>query len=401
MTQSKRLQADPAQLDALLAAAYRGGDRPGPIDPHALPPLTEAECRALQLPPSCRDNVVPGRDHLGTWAHSGAGVTDWGPMLEENMGIQARNGAASAHLPPQLVGPLPAPRRAEDLLGWSNGDLAGVDPVLMNLLVAKGIPSLADLDIPRFQGLADGWAEAVRERLPNAERVFCQTPWQWKNDVNFFRLGVLCGFLEHEAGIAYKEEQRNLTAVWYTEPTDLFLNGVMDTRRGTCGNMAALHVAIGWRLGWPVSLACVKSHFVCRYDDGKVTHNIEATQAGYGGFKSDPDDYLIREHGLPEVALSSGSDLRALRPREVLGVFFGLRGRHMRDTGRRWEAEVDYLLARCLFPNNRRLYIDAMALAVPRGAALFESGELGSPQSLAVALAEQYGSSAGTAVGHS
>jgi hypothetical protein len=166
----------------------------------------------------------------------------------------------------------------------------------------------------------------------------------------------------------------------------------MDTRRGTCGNMAALHVALGWRLGWPVSLACVQSHFICRYDDGQVTHNIEATQTGYGGFMSDPDDYLIRQYGLPPVAIRSGSDLRALKPRELLGVFLGFRGRHMRDTGRWEEAEADYLLARWWFPNSRRLYIDAMALAVPRGAALFEPGELGSPQSLAEAIMEQYGS---------
>ncbi len=123
--------------------------------------------------------------------------------------------------------------------------------------------------------------------MPGAERVFRKTPQDWKNDVNFFRFGVLCCYLEHEAGIAYKEDQRNVTAVWYTDPSDLFLNGVMDTRRGTCANMAALHVAIGRRLGWPVSLACARSHFICRYDDGKVTHNIETTQAGYGGFKSD------------------------------------------------------------------------------------------------------------------
>ena len=166
----------------------------------------------------------------------------------------------------------------------------------------------------------------------------------------------------------------------------------MDTRRGTCGNMPALYVAIGWRLGWPVSLACVKSHYVCRYDDGRVTHNIEATQYGYGGFKSDPDDYLIRQHGLPPVAIRSGSDLRALKPREMLGVFLGFRGRHMRDTGKCEEAEADYLLARWLFPSSRRLYIDAMALALPRGAALFEPGELGSPQSLVEAITEQYGS---------
>jgi len=265
----------------------------------------------------------------------------------------------------------------------------------MNLLVAKSIPSLANLDIAHYQQLADQWAEEVQQRLPRAEKVFWRSPWEWKNDVNFFRLGVLHGYLEHQAGIAYNEDQRHGGPIDYTDPSDLFLNGVMDRRRGTCGNMAALHVALGRRLGWPVSLACVKSHFIYRYDDGTVTHIIEATQAGYGGFKSDPDDYLIQKYNLPQVAISSGSDLRALKPWEMLGMFIGLRGRHMRDTGCWEEAELDYLLARRLFSNNRRLYIDAMALAVPRGAALFEPGEVGSPQNLAEAITEQYGSGAG------
>jgi hypothetical protein len=268
--------------------------------------------------------------------------------------------------------------------------LARIDPLAMNLLVAKSIPSLSDLDIPRYRRLADQWAEDVRRRLPGAEQVFRRSPQDWKGDVNFFRLGVLCGYLEHEAGIAYIEDQRYATAVYYTDPSDLFLNGVMDTRRGTCGNMAALHVAIGWRLGWPVSLACVRSHYICRYDDGTVTHNIEATQAGYGGFKSDPDAYLIKQYELPTKAISSGSDLRAVTPRELLGIFVGLRGRHMRDTDRVEEAELDYLLARHLFPSNRKLYIDAMATAVQRSERLFEPGELGSPQSLADWLSTQY-----------
>ena len=276
------------------------------------------------------------------------------------------------------------------LLECSDAGLGRVDPLVMNLLVAKSIPSLADLDVPRYQKLADQWAEDVRRRLPGAEKVFWRTPQDWKNDVNFFRLGVLCGYLEHEAGIAYNEDQRYATAVYYTDPSDLFLNGVMDTRRGTCGNMAALHVAVGRRLGWPVSLACVRSHYICRYDDGTVTHNIEATQAGYGGFKSDPDEYLIEQYGLPPKAISSGSDLRAVGSRELLGIFVGLRGRHMRDTGRLDEAERDYLLARHLFPSNRKLYIDATAVAVERSHRLFEPAELGSPQSLADWINTQY-----------
>jgi hypothetical protein len=155
--------------------------------------------------------------------------------------------------------------------------------------------------------------------------------------------------------------------------------------------MATLYVAIGWRLGWPVSLACVKSHLICRYDDGRVTHNIEATQAGYGGYKSDPDEYLIERYGLPPIAVACGSDLRALKAREALGLFVGFRGRHMRDTGQYDEAQRDYLLARWLFPNSRQLYIDAMALAMPQGERLFEPDEVGSPQSLGEVLAERYG----------
>jgi hypothetical protein len=62
----------------------------------------------------------------------------------------------------------------------------------------------------------------------------------------------------------------------------------------------------------------------------------------------------------------------------------------MRDTGRWDEAERDYLLARHLFPSNRKLYIDAMGLAVDRSVWLFEPGELGSPQSLADWLDTQY-----------
>jgi hypothetical protein len=300
-----------------------------------------------------------------------------------------------------------------ELLGLSMNEMATVDPLVMNLLVAKSIPRLADLDLPLYESLADEWAGLVSSRLPGLERFFWQTPQDWKNDINLFRLGVLCEILQSDLGIAYREDQRDLTSVLYTEPADLFLHGVMDTRRGTCCNMAMLHVAIGRRLGWPVSLACVRSHFVCRFDDGKVTHNIEATYPGKGAFKSDPDDYLIRQYSLPAIAIASGSDMRALSAREMLGVFVGFRGRHIRDCGLAeaeamhgrpmplmhyrdadWlkEAEADYSLARHLFPNNRRLYIDAMALTIARSTTLFDQGERpGSPASLAAMILEEYG----------
>src|SRR5262249_15164134 len=158
-----------------------------------------------------------------------------------------------------------------------------VDPVALNLAVASAVPSLAAVDIPHAQSLVDRWADEIAVRLREDEPYFHQNPAAWRNDINFFNLGVVCQYVECELGVQYREDQRDARAVRYTDPSDLFVNGVIDSRRGTCGNMAVLHLAIGWRLGWPVSLAAARAHLFLRYDDGFVQHNVEATQSGYGG----------------------------------------------------------------------------------------------------------------------
>jgi regulator of sirC expression with transglutaminase-like and TPR domain len=86
---------------------------------------------------------------------------------------------------------------------------------------------------------------------------------------------LVCWYIDVVLGVAYREDQREAKRILYTDPTDLFINGVMDTARGTCGNMALLHVVLGRRIGLPVSLACVGSHFICR---GAVT--LVATDDG-------------------------------------------------------------------------------------------------------------------------
>jgi hypothetical protein len=282
-----------------------------------------------------------------------------------------------------------------DLLGKTDEELSQTDPLVVNLLVARSIPALQNLDIPRYQAQRDAIAAAVAKELPNARRVFGQNPGYWKNDLNFIHLAVLCKIVEQQARIAYKEDQRDEKKIRYTDPADLFLNGVLTSKQGTCGNMAALLVAVAWKLGWPLKLACVKAHYLARYDDGQVTYNVEATQIGAGyrsAFKSDPDDDLMREHRLPPKAVSCGSDLRALTPRETLGVFVGLRGRHMRDIGNLAEAQKDFLLARYLFPASRHLYFLGTWLSIQQSVHLFEDGEEGMPQNLAEVINLHYGS---------
>jgi hypothetical protein len=74
------------------------------------------------------------------------------------------------------------------LLAYSDSEMARLDPLVMNLLVATSVPELAGLDIAHYERLADQWAEDVRRRLPGAEKIFWRTPEHWKSDVNFFRL---------------------------------------------------------------------------------------------------------------------------------------------------------------------------------------------------------------------
>lgn len=188
---------------------------------------------------------------------------------------------------------------------------------------------------------------------------------------------ALLWYISEVLGIRYKDEQRDLKAILYTDASDLFLNGVIDTRRGTCGNMGALFVALCWRIGWPVKLVTAKAHFYCKFDDGEVQHNVEPTNFDRG-FRTPFDSHFKEEHGIPDIAVDIGSDLKPLSPRELLGVFYGLRGRHNRDCERIQDAEEDYLFARTLFPQNRRLYMEQMECSVLMSKTRFGSAERGS-----------------------
>lgn len=285
------------------------------------------------------------------------------------------------------------------LLALDDMALEQADVVLLNLAVAKGIPSLADLDIARYVGIVDDWTHLFARLLPGMETAFRKAPERWKNDIRLFRVGMLQGFLGHEIGIRYVEEKKHAAGARYTDPGDVFLHGLINARQGTCANMPALHVAMARRMAWPVSLACVGSHFISRFDDGQVVHNIEATSTHPGSFASDPDEVYVERFELPRRAVECGSDLRKLTAREMVGVFLGLRARHYADTARPAEADSSYSLARALFPCHRHTYIRAMAPMLARGTMLFNPGEVGHPDTLFEAVEPHFLPAGGTQTG--
>jgi hypothetical protein len=206
--------------------------------------------------------------------------------------------------------------------------------------------------------LADEWAADIWKLIRSKEKDFRKDPHSWGNCIHLFRLCMVAYYIDEVLGIRYRpdhaaDQKAGIMSVFYTDPGDLFLNKVMDERIGTCGNMATLHLALGRRLGWPVTLTMTWSHFLLRFHNGQVTWNVEASSPGRGGFNCYSDKDAMEVFNIAEADVSSGSDLAFLTPTQVLGCFLALRARHFNNTGRHAEALRDMERAVARYPNSR------------------------------------------------
>jgi len=284
-------------------------------------------------------------------------------------------------------------RTVAQLLALSDEELERVDVLELNIAVAREIPGCEHLDYQRYKRIVDEWTDDVRRLESVSKDNFSKTPHEWNNDINFFRLGLLATYLTRDRGVRYHEkysaDQKAGKSSKYIEPGALLIHDLIDTLRGTCANMPVLHVIIGRRLGLPVSLASVGPHYVCRYDDGKVHYNIEATYEG-PGFVSDSDQDYVKDIGLPQKAATTGSDFRSLTAREMLGVFVGSRARYYWDTDQREAAYRDYIFSQALYPNHRANFRESVRAIVWQGEQLFEPYETGHPATMAQWLVSTY-----------
>jgi len=102
-----------------------------------------------------------------------------------------------------------------------------------------------------------------------------------------------------------------------TDPNDLFLHCVMDNRRGYCLSLSMLYLCLAERLGLPLYGVVVPGHFFVRYDDGRVTVNIETTSNGAAA----PDEHYIEKFKVPSDD-GSGLYMRNLDKLQTLGCLF-------------------------------------------------------------------------------
>ncbi len=289
---------------------------------------------------------------------------------------------------------------AAGLMALSDDELDQRSILELNLAVFRDIENIPQDTEQQYQQTIKQCASEFSARLKQIAPQYHQNPELYHNDFDFFKAGMLMSFLAKEKGILYVESQRDaqieatkkgLQADYgYTNPNDLFLTGVLDTKRGTCASLPTLHVAIARELGWPMSLATAGSHMLSCWDDGKKSFTIECTQLEHGGFAAYPAHYYIDEGNTSEHAVRTGADLRALTSRETLGLFISLRARHFLDIGQYDRAAHDYALAFTLIPSGRVVNTNLIGELVRHNEDLYEVNERGHPLQLARFLMGRY-----------
>ncbi len=102
-----------------------------------------------------------------------------------------------------------------------------------------------------------------------------------------------------------------------SDANDLFLNSVMDRKKGYCLSLSFLYLAIGERVGLPLYGVVVPGHFFVRYDNGSVRFNIETTSGG--GYQD--DEAYRKKFNVPQGANDS-IYLKNLNKLQSIGCLF-------------------------------------------------------------------------------
>lgn len=126
-------------------------------------------------------------------------------------------------------------------------------------------------------------------------------------------VGILRKVIHQEGGYRYTDALD--PAGMPVNPAELFLHGLLQTRRGYCMNLSLLYLILGERLNLPLYGVPLPNHFFVRYDSPEYRVNIEATEGG----TAFPDSFYEQRFG---VTIDSKYFLSNLGKKKTLGAYF-------------------------------------------------------------------------------
>jgi len=100
-------------------------------------------------------------------------------------------------------------------------------------------------------------------------------------------------------------------------PAELFLHGMLASKRGYCMNLSLLYLITADRLDIPLYGVPLPNHFFVRYESGRTRINIEATDGGM----TLPDSFYQKRFGLSEQK-DSTFFMRNIGKKSTLGAYF-------------------------------------------------------------------------------
>lgn len=219
--------------------------------------------------------------------------------------------------------------RWHELIHRSDQELARLDVAAVNLACAEGLPDADGIDCDRILRKLDEWADVVRKGTQNVLPLFRRNPGEYENSEAYFRALAMVTVLKRNLGLRYHPAKQSDDALLDT--ADMFIHGAVSGDGGTCGTIPVVIVAVGRRLGYPLSLVRTKSHSFVRWD-GKEVFNIEAACAGGMGMPTDQEMRRGRFE-MPDETVRACGYLRSLSPREELACFLIQRAERWGDFG--------------------------------------------------------------------
>lgn len=208
-----------------------------------------------------------------------------------------------------------------------------IDIGLVSLMLAKEV--YPDLDIQAYSKKIDDLANVVK-----ALTTYSKDPE--------FRIRAMNTFLYKHYKLQY-----DFTDPYLKNLKNRYLNGILDTKKGSCVTMPLLYLAIAQRLGYPVYFVPTPFHYFLRYEDPRLKlRNIEATDGG--GYS--PDSAYKRNLEITDKSIKNGTYLKTMTNRELMGDLIAQNGIYWGQQGYVPRA-IEYLeVAAKLYPTRAEIY---------------------------------------------
>ena len=192
-----------------------------------------------------------------------------------------------------------------------------------------------NLDLPQYAGQLDRMVEEIRQ-LTGGSR-----------DPDF-RIRAMNTYLYLQQGFHYDQDD-----LYAKQLKNRYLNGILDTKSGSCTTMPLLYLALAHRLGYPIYPVAAPQHLFCRYVDPKLAmQNIEATNGG--GYSADKD--YSRDLEIPEQGIKSGVYLETMTYRQLLGDLIAENGSYWAKQQQLYRAITYFKLGLRLNPKAAEVY---------------------------------------------